>query len=65
MDFRIADTFTDNRARIDPQQSLIYQSEDDSICIDMICYVKTLWLNERPPKIEFRLLGFSRTKPHK
>lgn len=47
MDFRISDTFTVSGTMTDPQQFLIYQSEDGSTRIDVMLEAETLWLNQK------------------
>jgi len=47
MNFRSADAFTNNCAMTDPQQFLIYQSEDGSTRIDVMLEAETLWLNQK------------------
>ena len=47
MDFRVSDTFTVSGTMTDPQQFLIYQSEDGSTRIDVMLEAETLWLNQK------------------
>ena len=46
LNFCISDTFTDSRTMTNPQQFLIYQSEDSSTRIDVMLEAETLWLSQ-------------------